>query len=105
LEVVNTINLWGDTTFTPKEMFLGKNKLIVIGTAYERVTVSPTKLVPQATPIPKESDSTSSEVKVSPTPSAAIGLIAPPTGYIPTYSNTITKAFILDIADRRIFRN
>lgn len=101
LEVVNTINLWGDTTFTPKEMFLGENKLIVIGTAYERVTVSPTKLVPQATPIPKESDSTSSEVKVSPTPSAAIGLIAPPTGYIPTYSNTITKAFILDIADKK----
>lgn len=101
LEVVNAINLSGDTTFTPKEMLLGKNKLIVIGTTYEKVIVSPTKFVPQTTPSPKESDSTSSEVKVTPTPSETIGLVAPPTGYIPSYNNTITKAFILDITDKK----
>jgi len=96
LEIVNTIDLSGDVTFTPREMLLGKNKLIVIGTTYEKISVSPTVFVPQATPMPKES-----AVKVSPTPSAVVGLIAPPTNYIPTYNNIITKAFILDITDKK----
>ncbi|KNY28558.1 beta-propeller domain-containing protein [Pseudobacteroides cellulosolvens] len=117
MEVVNTLNLSADTSFTPREMLLGKNKLIVIGTSYESVKVSPTTLVPVVTPIPKVSTvpvvstvspasvtpatASTSAVKSTPAPSSSMGIAVPPTYFIPTYSTVTTKAFILDITDKK----
>ncbi len=116
MEIVNTLNLSVDTSFTPREMLLGKNKLIVIGTSYESVKVSPT-IVPVVTPIPKTSAvpvastaapvsttpsaSTGGTVKSTPAPSSSMVMTVPPTYNIPTYNVAITKAFVLDITDKK----
>ncbi|HEY9062099.1 MAG TPA: beta-propeller domain-containing protein [Pseudobacteroides sp.] len=95
MEVVNTLSLSTDTSFTPREMLLGKDKLIVIGTSYETIKVNlPTPVPSLSTILPA----------VTPTPgrvTPSIGLIAPPTNYIPTYSVTTTRAFVLDITDKK----
>jgi uncharacterized secreted protein with C-terminal beta-propeller domain len=97
MEVVNTLNLSADISFTPREMLLGKNKLIVIGISYENIKVNPSTSVPTLSTVPVAT-STTGTIRATPTP--ALGLIAP-TYYIPTYSVQTTKAFILDIADKK----
>lgn len=123
MEIVNTLNLSADTSFSAREMLLGKNKLIVIGTSYQSVKVSPTTtLIPAVTPIvtlvPKTSvapvvstvppvsatpagSTGGGTVKFTPAPSSSMGIAVPPTNYIPTYSVETTKAFILDITDKK----
>ncbi|MDP4180556.1 MAG: beta-propeller domain-containing protein [Bacillota bacterium] len=92
LNIVKVLDFSTDTGFTPREMLLEKNKLIVIGQSYSSI-----KLPAIPTPV-------SSQSSYTPTPPASTSSSVTTPYYAPYYSSyynsQVTKAYIFDVTDK-----